>query len=67
MLPLTWFVPIAQFVFGNTTTSSRPTDHRIRAIDPPDRHLVSPLWTSAARIAREPNASSSTATSKTGR
>lgn len=67
MLPLTWFVPIAQFVFGNATTSSRPTDHRISAIDPPDRHLVSPLWTSAARIAREPKARSSTATSKTGR
>lgn len=67
MLPLSWLVPNAQFVLGNTTTSSRPTDHRIRAIEPADRHLVSPLWTSAVRIATEPAASSSTATSKTGR
>ncbi|MCP2198140.1 hypothetical protein LX90_001814 [Lentzea flava] len=67
MLPLSWFVPIAQFVLGNATTSSNPTDQRISAIDPPDRHLASPLWTSAARIAREPTASNSTATSKTGR
>lgn len=67
MLPLSWFVPIAQFVLGNATTSDRPTDHRISAIDPPDRHLASPLWTSEARIAMEPAASSSTATSKTGR
>ncbi len=67
MLPLISLVPIAQFVFGNATTSSNPTDHRINAIDPPERHLASPLWTSATRIAREPAARSSTATSKTGR
>lgn len=67
MLPLSWLVPIAQFVLGNTTTSSSPIDHRISAIDPVDRHLANPLCTSATRIAMEPAASSSTATSKTGR
>ena len=67
MLPLSSLVPIAQFVFGNATTSNRPTDHRVSAIEPADRHRVSPLWTSAARIASEPRASSSTAASKTGR
>ena len=35
--------------------------------EPADRHLASPLWTRATRMAREPAASSSTATSKTGR
>lgn len=67
MLPLSWFVPSAQFVFGNATTSSNPADHAISAIEPPDRQLVSPLWTSAVRMAIEPAASSSTATSNTGR
>lgn len=67
MLPLSWLVPIAQFVLGNTTTRNSPTDHRVNAIEPPDRHLVSPLWTSAVRIASEPTASSTTATSNTGR
>lgn len=67
MLPLTALVPIAQFVLGNTTTRNRPNDHSINAIEPADRHLASPLWTSAVRIASEPTASSSTATSNTGR
>ena len=67
MLPLSWLVPMAQFVFGNATTSARPTDHRMSAMEPPERHLVSPLWTSAVRIPMEPAASSSTATSNTGR
>ncbi len=67
MLPLTSLVPIAQFVFGNATTSSRPTDHSTSAIEPDERHLATPLWTSAVRIASEPNARSSTAVSKTGR
>lgn len=67
MLPLTSLVPMAQLVFGNATTSSRPTDHRTSAIEPADRHLASPLCTRATRMAREPAASSSTATSKTGR
>jgi len=67
MLPLTSLVPIAQLVLGNTTTSSSPSDQRLSAIEPPDRHLVSPLWTSAVRMPIDPAASSSTATSKTGR
>ena len=67
MLPLSWLVPMAQFVLGNATTSSRPIDQRISAIEPAERHLASPLWTSAARIARDPAASSSTAVSKTAR
>lgn len=67
MLPLSSLVPIAQFVLGNATTSSRPTDHSVSAIAPPERHRVRPLCTSAARIASEPRASSSTAMSKTGR
>ena len=67
MLPLTSLVPIAQFVLGNTTTRNRPTDHRLNAIAPVDRHLVRPLCTSTWRIASDPAASSTTATSKTGR
>lgn len=67
MLPLTSLVPIAQFVLGNTTTRNRPTDQRTSAIAPVDRHLVTPLWTSTPRIASEPTASSTTATSNTGR
>lgn len=67
MLPLISLVPIAQFVFGNTTTRNRPADHRTSASEPVDTHLVSPLWTSAVRIASEPTASSTTAMSKTGR
>ncbi|MDT7786151.1 MAG: hypothetical protein QOF58_4570 [Pseudonocardiales bacterium] len=67
MPPLSALVPSAQFVLGNATTSSKPADHSISAIEPADRHLVSPLWTSAARMAAEPIASSTTAVSKTGR
>lgn len=67
MLPLTALVPSAQFVLGNATTSSRPADHSMSATEPPDRHFVSPLWTSVNRMATEPRASSSTATSNTGR
>lgn len=67
MLPLISLVPIAQFVFGNATTRNRPMDHRLSAIEPADRHLVSSLWTSAVRIASEPTASDTTAMSKTGR
>jgi len=67
MLPLSSLVPIAQFVLGNATTRNRPADHRVSAIAPVDRHLVSPLCTSTARIASEPTASSTTAMSNTGR
>lgn len=67
MLPLSSLVPMAQFVLGNATTRNRPADHRVSAIEPPDRHLVSPLWTSTARIASEPTASDTTAMSKTVR
>lgn len=67
MLPLSSLVPIAQFVFGNATTRNSPADHRASAIEPPDHHLVSPLCASTPRIASDPAASNSTATSKTGR
>lgn len=67
MLPLSSLVPIAQFVFGNTTTRNSPTDQSASAIEPPDRHLASPLCTSTPRIASDPAASSTTETSKTGR
>lgn len=67
MLPLSSLVPSAQFVFGNATTRNRPADHRASAIDPADRHFASPLWISTPRIASDPTASSSTATSNTGR
>lgn len=67
MLPLSSLVPIAQFVFGNTTTRNRPADHSASAIEPPDHHRVSPLCASTPRIASDPAASSSTETSNTGR
>lgn len=67
MLPLSSLVPMAQFVFGNATTRNRPADHSASAMEPPDHHLVSPLCASTPRIASDPTASSTTATSKTGR
>lgn len=67
MLPLTSLVPIAQFVLGNATTRNRPADQRTSAIAPVDRHFATPLWTSTPRIASEPTARSTTATSNTGR
>lgn len=67
MLPLSSLVPIAQFVLGNATTRNNPADHRTSAIEPTDRHFARPWWTSTPRIASDPAASSTTATSKTGR